>query len=50
MREKTKQIMKKLMVLLLTITVLGSALMWNGTSVYASMVDEAIEYTMGGNL
>lgn len=47
MREKTKQIMKKLMVLLLTITVLGSVLMWNGTSVYASMVDEAIEYTMG---
>ena len=47
MREKTKQIMKKLMVLLLTITVAGSALMWNGTPVYASMADEAIEYTMG---
>ena len=47
MREKTKQIMKKLMVLLLTITVLGSALMWNETPIYASMADEAIEYTMG---
>lgn len=47
MREKTKQIMKKLMVILLTITVTGSALMWTGTSVYASMADDAIEYTMG---
>lgn len=54
MREKTKQIMKKLMMILLAITVSGSALMWNGISVYASMADEAIEYTMGetyrGNL
>lgn len=47
MRGKTKQIMEKLMVILLTITVAGSALMWNGTQVYASMADEAIEYTMG---
>ena len=47
MVEKTTQIMKKMMVILLTIVISGSSLIWNWTPAYASMADEAIEYTMG---
>ena len=47
MREKTKQTMKKMMAILLALVVFGSTLMWNEIPVYASMADEAIEYTMG---
>lgn len=47
MKKNIKQIIKKIMILLLVITVSGSALMWNETPIYASMTDEAIEYTMG---
>ena len=47
MKKNIKQIIKKIMILLLVISVSGSVLMWNETPIYASMADEAIEYTMG---
>ena len=47
MKKNIKQIIKKIMILLLVITVSGSVVMWNETPIYASMADEAIEYTMG---
>ena len=39
MKKNIKQIIKKIMILLLVITVSGSALMWNETPIYASMAD-----------
>lgn len=47
MREKAAGIRKKLMAVLLAVMTIGSSFIGNWTPVYASMADEAIDYTMG---
>lgn len=47
MREKAAGIMKKMMAVLLAVMTIGSSFIGNWTPVYASMADEAIDYTMG---